>query len=41
MPFLGALVDSAKFSLSGLAKGISTTAATTHDIEWNGEEFDQ
>lgn len=40
MPFLGALVDSAKFSLSGLAKGISTTAATTHDIEWNGEEFE-
>lgn len=39
MPFLGALADSAKFSLSGLAKGISTTAATTHDIEWNGEEF--
>lgn len=41
MPFLGALVDSAKFSLSGFGKGISTTAATTHDIEWNGEEFER
>lgn len=40
MPFFGAVVDSAKFSLSGLRKGIGTTAATTHDIEWNGEEFD-
>lgn len=41
MPSLGALADSAKFSLSGLANRMSTTAATTHDIEWNGEEFDQ
>jgi hypothetical protein len=41
MPFLGALVDSAKFSVSGLRRGIGTTAATTHDIEWNGEEIDR
>lgn len=39
-PALGALVDAAVFSLKGLAKGISTNAATTCDIEWNGEDHD-
>lgn len=36
---LGALMDAGAFALTGLKRGISTTAATTYDIEWNGEEL--
>lgn len=36
---LGALMDAGGFALTGLKRGISTTAATTYDIEWNGEEL--
>lgn len=38
-PALGALVDAAAFAFKGLAMGISTNAATTCDIEWNGEDL--
>ncbi|GMN03137.1 ATP-grasp domain-containing protein [Erythrobacter sp. MTPC3] len=38
-PILGALIDAGSFALTGLKHGISTNAATTYDIEWNGEEF--
>lgn len=37
MPLMGALVDASAFALTGLRRGISTNAATTYDIEWNGE----
>ncbi len=37
-PALGAMVDGLGFMLSAALKGISATAATTADIEWNGEE---
>lgn len=37
MPLLGALADAGAFALIGLRRGISTNAATTYDIEWNGE----
>lgn len=39
-PLLGALVDTVGFRLTGWRHGVSTTAATTRDIEWNGEELD-
>lgn len=39
LPALGAMIDSALFSAKGLRRGITTTAATTYDIEWNGEEL--
>ncbi|MES2300926.1 MAG: ATP-grasp domain-containing protein [Pseudomonadota bacterium] len=39
-PLAGAMVDAATFSLKGLARGISTNAATTRDIEWNGEDLE-
>lgn len=38
-PILGALIDASAFALTGLKHGISTNAATTYDIEWNGEEL--
>ncbi len=38
-PALGALVDAAAFAFKGLVMGISTNAATTCDIEWNGEDL--
>ncbi|MGB3167528.1 MAG: ATP-grasp domain-containing protein [Alteraurantiacibacter sp.] len=38
-PFFGAMLDGARFAISGLRHGISTTAATTRDIEWNGEDL--
>ncbi|WP_136068794.1 ATP-grasp domain-containing protein [Modicisalibacter radicis] len=38
-PFFGALVDAAAFTLAGVMRNISTNAATTHDLEWNGEEL--
>ena len=38
-PFFGAMLDGARFAFSGLRHGISTTAATTRDIEWNGEDL--
>lgn len=37
-PTLGAAVDGLDFMLLGLRRRISTAAATTADIEWNGEE---
>ncbi len=40
-PFAGALADAAGFFLKGLKRNISTNAATTHDIEWNGEELEK
>ncbi|VVT20599.1 ATP-grasp domain-containing protein [Erythrobacter sp. EC-HK427] len=39
MPIIGALADAAGFALSGVKHGISTTSATTSDIEWNGEQL--
>jgi hypothetical protein len=36
-PALGALVDGLGFMLSGALKGTGATAATTADIEWNGD----
>jgi len=39
LPLAGALADAAGFALAGLRHGISVTAATTRDIEWNGEEL--
>ena len=38
-PALGALCDAATFALMGLKHNISTNAATTYDLEWNGEEL--
>ncbi|MBV7256127.1 ATP-grasp domain-containing protein [Pacificimonas sp. WHA3] len=38
-PILGALIDAGLFALTGFKHGMSTNAATTYDIEWNGEEF--
>lgn len=40
-PLAGALVDAARFMLSGVWHGVSTNAATTRDIEWNGEELER
>jgi hypothetical protein len=40
-PLAGAVADAAAFLLSGLRHNISTNAATTRDIEWNGEELDR
>ena len=40
LPAAGSLADAAVFFLKGLRHGISTNAATTFDIEWNGEELD-
>jgi ATP-grasp domain len=37
-PIAGALVDAARFWATGWRRGLSTNAATTFDIEWNGEE---
>ena len=34
---LGALTDAGAFALAGLASGTSLTAASTADIEWNGD----
>jgi hypothetical protein len=39
LPVLGALVDGLGFALTGLLRGTSASAATTADIEWNGEEL--
>ncbi|MDT0508566.1 ATP-grasp domain-containing protein [Novosphingobium sp. MMS21-SN21R] len=39
-PLAGAMIDAAMFSLKGLARGLSATAATTCDIEWNGEDLE-
>ena len=38
-PLLGALCDAASFSLMGFKHNISTNAAATYDLEWNGEEL--
>lgn len=38
-PIAGAIIDAAGFFLTGLKHNISTNAATTLDIEWNGEEM--
>ncbi|WP_296678654.1 ATP-grasp domain-containing protein [Novosphingobium sp.] len=39
LPLLGALRDAAQFAFTGRRRGISATAATTRDIEWNGEDL--
>lgn len=39
LPLVGALADAASFAAKGVRQGISTIAATTSDIEWNGEEL--
>jgi len=36
-PAIGALIDGCGYALSGLLRGMSTSAMTTADIEWNGE----
>ena len=36
-PVAGALIDTARLSAIAIARGISLTAASTVDIEWNGE----
>ncbi len=38
-PMLGAVVDGLAFMLAGARLGISATAATTIDIEWNGDDL--
>lgn len=40
LPLAGALADAARFMQEGRAHAITTTAATTRDIAWNGEELD-
>ena len=40
-PLAGALADAAGFFLEGRRHSITTTAATTRDIAWNGEELDR
>ncbi len=40
-PMAGALADAAGFFLEGRRHSITTTAATTRDIAWNGEELDR
>lgn len=40
MPLPGALIDTLGFGLRALRRGQSLTAATTADIEWNGEPLD-
>ena len=40
-PLAGALIDATAFFLKSVRHNISTNAATTFDIEWNGEEMDQ
>lgn len=37
LSLLGALADAAHFALAGWRHGVSTSEATTRDIEWNGE----
>lgn len=39
LPTLGAFIDGSLFALSGALRGTSASAATTADIEWNGEDF--
>jgi len=38
-PVLGALVDAFRLSLIAASRGLSPTAASTSDIEWNGEDL--
>lgn|SRR5215217_104460 len=38
-PMLGAVTDGIGFMLTGASLGVSATAATTIDIEWNGEDL--
>ncbi len=41
LPFMGAMADSIAFAAKGFKHSITTSAATTYDIEWNGEELEQ
>ncbi len=41
LPLAGAVVDTACFASKGIRHKISANAATTYDIEWNGEELVQ
>lgn len=38
-PVLGALIDASRLSLIAASRGLSPTAASTADIEWNGEDL--
>jgi ATP-grasp domain len=40
LPLFGAFADGLAFTAQGAARGVSATAATTLDIEWNGEAHD-
>ena len=40
-PILGAMADAAAYFHEGRRHSISTTAATTRDIAWNGEDLDR
>ncbi|MCL9998657.1 MAG: hypothetical protein NBV68_04695, partial [Erythrobacter sp.] len=40
LPMAGALADAASFMQEGRRHFVTTTAATTRDIAWNGEELD-
>lgn len=39
LPMIGAMLDGLGFMLAGAMRRTSTAAATTADIEWNGEEW--
>lgn len=39
LPMIGALLDTAVFSCRAIGTGTTLTQATTKDIEWNGEPF--
>jgi hypothetical protein len=40
-PIIGAVLDGLEFMIRGASRGMSATAATTLEIEWNGETHDQ
>ena len=40
-PILGAMANAAAYFHEGRRHSISTTAATTRDIAWNGEDLDR
>jgi hypothetical protein len=40
LPVAGVLLDAARFALMGAAGLRGPTRQTTHDIEWNGEDFE-
>jgi hypothetical protein len=40
LPLAGVLLDAARFALAGAARLRGPASETTHDIEWNGEDFE-